>query len=156
MPKKTENYSRQLKYLLVLGDEIIKEDGVFREGTFFSKLREFINFYKEIKLPLSEIVEEEKQQELSNYSMNLQTQLKFVNYQYPSLFIFILMFLDMILAIGYSDDRFQLLMIEYGKQLDPSRNKICRWIFVPLGWFAGAYFLTEGFGCMSFFKYASC
>ena len=101
MPKKTENYSRQLKYLLVLGDEIIKEDGVFREGTFFSKLREFINFYKEIKLPLSEIVEEEKQQELSNYSMNLQTQLKFVNYQYPSLFIFILMLVFPLFALGY-------------------------------------------------------
>jgi len=35
MTKKTETYSRQLKYLLVLGDEIIKEDGIFREGLFF-------------------------------------------------------------------------------------------------------------------------
>ncbi len=69
---------------------------------------------------------------------------------------FILMFLDMILAISCSDDRFQLLMIEYGKQLDPIRSKICRWIFVPLGWFGGAYFLTEGFGCRSFINYASC
>ena len=69
---------------------------------------------------------------------------------------FILMFLDMILAVSCSDDRFQLLMIEYGKQLDPARNKICRWIFVPLGWFAGAYFLTEEFGCRSFINYASC
>ena len=68
----------------------------------------------------------------------------------------ILMFLDMILATSCSDDRFQLLMIEYGKQLDPNRNKICRWIFVPLGWFVGAYFLTEGFGCKSFINYASC
>ena len=68
----------------------------------------------------------------------------------------ILMFLDMILATSCSDDRFQLLMIEYGKQLDPTRNKICRWIFVPLGWFSGAYFLTEGFGCRSFINYASC
>ena len=69
---------------------------------------------------------------------------------------FILMFLDMMLAISCSDDRFQLLMIEYGKQLDPTRNRICRWIFVPLGWFVGAYFLTEGFGCRSFINYASC
>ena len=69
---------------------------------------------------------------------------------------FILMFLDMMLAMSCSDDRFQLLMIEYGKQLDPTRNKICRWIFVPLGWFVGAYFLTEGFGCRSFINYASC
>ena len=69
---------------------------------------------------------------------------------------FILMFLDMMLAMSCSDGRFQLLMIEYGKQLDPARNKICRWIFVPLGWFAGAYFLTEGFGCRSFINYASC
>ena len=68
----------------------------------------------------------------------------------------LLMFLDMVLAMGCGDDRYQLLIIEYGKQLDPNRNKIFRWIFVPIGWFAGAYFLTEGVGCMSFIKYASC
>ncbi len=68
----------------------------------------------------------------------------------------ILMFLDMILAMGCSEDRYQLLLIEYAKQLDPTRNKLCKWIFVPLGWVAGAYFLTEGFGCMAFVNYAAC
>ena len=69
---------------------------------------------------------------------------------------FILMFWDMILVMGCSEDRYKLVMIEYGKQLDPTRNKICKWIFIPLGWLAGAYFLTEGFGCVSFVNYASC
>ena len=68
----------------------------------------------------------------------------------------ILMFLDMILAMGCSEDRYQLLLIEYAKQLDTTRNKLCRWLFVPLGWVAGAYFLTEGFGCMAFVNYAAC
>ena len=38
---------------------------------------------------------------------------------------FILMFWDMILVMGCSEDRYKLVMIEYGKQLDPTRNKIC-------------------------------
>ncbi|QCE40972.1 hypothetical protein [Psychroserpens sp. NJDZ02] len=101
MTKKTETYSRQLKYLLVLGDEIIKEDGIFREGLFFSKLREFTNFYKEIKSPVSEIIEEKKKHILSNYPIVLQTDLKFVNYQYPALPIFILMLVFPMFALGY-------------------------------------------------------
>ncbi|OWW23235.1 hypothetical protein B4Q04_21730 [Zobellia sp. OII3] len=101
MTTKTEDYSRQLKYLIILGNEIIKEDGIFREGAFFTKLRDFISFYKEIKRSLSKNIEEENKQELSNYTMDLQTQLKFVNYQYPSLPVFVLMLAFPLFALGY-------------------------------------------------------
>ncbi|WP_179376113.1 hypothetical protein [Winogradskyella wichelsiae] len=101
MTTKTEDYSRQLKYLLVLGDEILKEDGIFKEGTFFSKLSQFISFYKEIKTPLYEIIKSKKNNELPNHVTYLQTNLVFINYQYPALPIFILMLAFPLFAIGY-------------------------------------------------------
>lgn len=100
-PPKAENYSRQLKYLLVLGDEILKEDGIFKEGTFFSKLREFISFYQEIKPQLTKLIEVDKNQKWPYGTNGLQTHLKFVNYQYPALPIFVLMLVFPLFAIGY-------------------------------------------------------
>ncbi|MDO6516585.1 hypothetical protein [Zobellia uliginosa] len=101
MEKKAEDYSRQLKYLLGLGNEILKEDGVFREGAFFSKLRQFISFYNEIKSPLSKIIEVEKKQDGPNYTMDVQADLKFVNFQYPVLPVFVLMLVFPLFALGY-------------------------------------------------------
>lgn len=88
MATETNDYSRQLKYLLVLGDEILKEDGVFKEGSFFLKLQQFISFYKEMRLQFLRIVESQKSEEIPINLKGLQTHLKFVNYQYLALPIF--------------------------------------------------------------------
>lgn len=101
MTEKNDNYSRQLKYLLVIGSEILKEDGVFIDGIFFSKLREFISFHKEIHPHLSEIIQAQKKEALPNYSIGLQSNLTFVNYQNPTLPIFVLMFAFPIFLLGY-------------------------------------------------------
>ena len=42
------NYSRQLQGLQMMCTELISEDGVFRNGAFYQKLEDFINFFEEI------------------------------------------------------------------------------------------------------------
>ncbi len=101
MAEKIEDYSRQLKYLIVLGNEILKEEGVLREGFFFSKLREFVSFYNEIKPQLSQIIEHKKNKLPIMNLDGFQTPLKFVNYQYPALPIFVLMITFSLIATGY-------------------------------------------------------
>lgn len=104
MAEKIEDYTRQLKYLIVLGNDIIKEDGVFKEGSFFPKLREFISFYNEIQPQLVQLTKSKmiKKNEVPViHTDSFQIPLKFVNYQFPALLIFILILVFPFVPIGY-------------------------------------------------------
>jgi|GEM_PF-2994578 len=107
MTEINDNYSRQLKYLLVIGNEILKEDGVFIDGVFFSKLREFISFHKEIHPHLSKIIEAQKKEDLPNYSIDLKSHLTFINYQYPALPFFVLMIVFPVVLLVYYIFKYQ-------------------------------------------------
>lgn len=52
------NFTRQFQHLKHSANEILKENGVFSNGSFYYKLEEFIKFYNEIKPMLIEHLEE--------------------------------------------------------------------------------------------------
>ncbi|MFB9056863.1 hypothetical protein ACFFU9_08930 [Mariniflexile ostreae] len=98
--ERIDDYSRQLKYLLILGNEILQKDGVFKESDFFPKLRQFIVFYNETHSKLLEIIDRRKESSLVS-SIALSPKLYFFNYQHPALPIFALLIIFPILGTGY-------------------------------------------------------
>ena len=46
------DFSRQLKTLYIQSNDLLKEDGVIRNGMFYQKLENFIKFYEEIRAQL--------------------------------------------------------------------------------------------------------
>ena len=71
----------------------------------------------------------------------------------PSLVNFIL---DSLSIIGGDEAHCSKIMLQYGNSGDTLRVKIFGWFFVPLGWFAAAFLLTERAGCNPLVHLASC
>ena len=71
----------------------------------------------------------------------------------PSLVNFIL---DSLSIIGGDEAHCNKIMQQYGNSGDTLRVKLFGWIFVPLGWFAAAFLLTERAGCNALVHLASC
>ena len=69
---------------------------------------------------------------------------------------FVCLFWDTAIVMVGSDDRFNMTLIEYSKGFTTTRLKICKWLFVPMGWLTAAYLLTDGVGCNALVAYAAC